>query len=194
MIRAAEEDLRRWIAPGQLDNDFLAMLYLRVREALERSRPDDGDAIVDDVALVIYLTASAWQPANAPPLALLSSLHRVIAKTLEEESMKSRSSIPAIVALLLVLAVPFAMYGDDGAALFKTRCTPCHGADGSGNTPMGKKVGAKSLGSADVQKLTDADMNKTITAGKGKMPEFGTKLTPAQVADVVKVVRSFAGK
>jgi cytochrome c5 len=194
VIRAAEEDLRRWIGPAQLDNDFLAALYLRVREAFERSCPGDNDAIVDDVALVIYLTASAWQPGNAPPLALLSSLHQVIGKTLEEENMKSRSVIPTILALLLVAALPLAAFGNDAAAVFKTRCAMCHGPDGSGNTPMGKKIGAKALGSPEVQKLTDAELTKTITAGKGKMPEFGTKIPAAQVTDLVKVVRGFAAK
>lgn len=108
--------------------------------------------------------------------------------------MKSRSLTTLLIALLLVLTLPCVVFADDAAAAFKSRCAPCHGADGSGNTPMGKKVGAKALGSPEVQKLADADLQKTITAGKGKMPEFGSKLKPEQIADLVKVIRAFAAK
>lgn len=97
--------------------------------------------------------------------------------------------ITVTVVLLLIVALPCA--ADDAKATFASKCTPCHGADGSGNTPMGKKVGAKALGSADVQKRTDADLTKVITAGSGKMPSF-KQLTPDQVAGLVKFIRGFA--
>lgn len=91
LIRAAEEDLRRWIGSAHLDNDFLGALYLRVREVLERGQPADDEATVDDVALTIYLTASAWQAGHEPPLALLSSLHYAIGKTLSHQSSARRA-------------------------------------------------------------------------------------------------------
>lgn len=97
-------------------------------------------------------------------------------------------------ALLLLVSVPSLALADDAAAVFKSRCAPCHGADGSGNTPMGKKVGAKALGSAEVQKLTDADLQKAVTSGKGKMPEFGSKLSSAQIGELVKFVRTLGAK
>lgn len=108
--------------------------------------------------------------------------------------MKPRPLITMSLALLLLVALPSVCLADDTAAVFKSRCAPCHGADGSGNTPMGKKIGAKSLGSPEVQKLSDADLQKAITAGKGKMPAFGSKLSAAQAADLVKLVRGFAAK
>jgi hypothetical protein len=85
LIRASEEDLRRWMGTGQLESDLLSALYLRVREVLERGAAD-GDAMVEDIALTIYLTASAWQARAEPPLNLLTSLHRVIAVTLSTDS------------------------------------------------------------------------------------------------------------
>lgn len=85
VIRAAEEDFRQWIAVRDLDSDLLGTLYLRVLETLERQTRCD-EAAVDDVALTIYLTISAWQPDGAPPLHLLTSLHRVVAATLAAES------------------------------------------------------------------------------------------------------------
>lgn len=94
------------------------------------------------------------------------------------------------VVLLLVAALPCA--ADDAKATFAAKCTPCHGADGSGNTPMGKKIGAKALGSAAVQKKSDSDLAKTINGGSGKMPAFAGKLTAEQVTGLVKLIRGFA--
>ena len=102
--------------------------------------------------------------------------------------------IRSLVAGLLVVCFPAVVMAEDAAAMFNSRCAPCHAKDGSGNTPMGKKIGAKALGSAEVQKLSDADLQKTIKDGKGKMPSFGSKLTAEQLSEMVKVVRSFAAK
>ncbi len=96
--------------------------------------------------------------------------------------------------LLLAMAIPCAAFGDDAPAIFKSKCAPCHAADGSGNTPMGKKIGAKALGSPEVQKQSDADLQKIITSGKGKMPSFSNKLSSEQIGDMVKFIRSFAAK
>jgi cytochrome c6 len=108
--------------------------------------------------------------------------------------MKARSFATVLIALLLVVSVPALVLAEDAAAAFASRCAPCHGKDGSGNTPMGKKVGAKALGSPEVQKLTDADLQKTISSGKGKMPPFATKLNADQIGELVKLIRGFAAK
>jgi mono/diheme cytochrome c family protein len=70
-------------------------------------------------------------------------------------------------------------------ATFKAKCAACHGADGKGKEMMK----TRDLGSADVQKQTDADLTTIITKGKGKMPAYGT-LTPDQVKDLVTYIRS----
>lgn len=79
----------------------------------------------------------------------------------------------------------------DGAAIYKAKCAACHSADGSGSSPMGKKMGIRDLGSPEVQKLTDAELTKITTDGKGKMPPFKGKLSAEEIAAVVKHVRSF---
>jgi cytochrome c6 len=90
-------------------------------------------------------------------------------------------------SMLLALGLPIAAFAD-GAAIFKSRCAICHGADGSGNTPTGKSLKLKSLGSPEIQKLTDAEIAKSLTDGKGKMPP--TKLPPADIEAVIKFVRT----
>jgi cytochrome c6 len=77
-----------------------------------------------------------------------------------------------------------------GADTFKTKCAMCHGPDGKGETPMGKNMKVRDLGSADVQSQSDADLSGIITNGKGKMPKYDGKLTKDQVGDVVKYIRT----
>jgi mono/diheme cytochrome c family protein len=66
----------------------------------------------------------------------------------------------------------------------------CHGADGKGDTAMGKKFGLKDMGSADVQGKSDADLNTIITKGKDKMPAYDGKLTKEQIDGLVKYIRT----
>lgn len=72
-----------------------------------------------------------------------------------------------------------------GGATFKAKCAACHGADGKGKEAMK----TRDLASADVQKMSDADLSGMITNGKGKMPAYKT-LTPDQVKDLIAFIRS----
>jgi mono/diheme cytochrome c family protein len=74
----------------------------------------------------------------------------------------------------------------DGKTLFGAKCAACHGADGKGQTTMGKKLGVKDL---TVTKLTAAEMEALIGAGRGKMTPFAGKLTPAEIKDVATFVK-----
>src|SRR5687767_14026489 len=94
-----------------------------------------------------------------------------------------------IFALLLTAALPLAAAADD-AAVYKTKCATCHGADGKGQTPMGKKFGLRPLGSPEVQKQTDAQLIAITSDGKGKMPAYKGKLTEAEIKGLVAHMRS----
>ncbi len=76
----------------------------------------------------------------------------------------------------------------DSAALFKSKCAMCHGADGTANTSMAKNLGIKSYKSPEVQKTSDADLKEIITNGKGKMPSYKS-LTADQIDGLVKYIR-----
>ena len=100
--------------------------------------------------------------------------------------MKSR-----IVVLVATFVMGLSMAAmADGAATFKAKCAMCHGADGSGSSSMGKSMGLKDLGSADVQSMSDADLAALISNGKGKMPAYKGKLSDSDIADVVKYIRT----
>jgi mono/diheme cytochrome c family protein len=102
--------------------------------------------------------------------------------------MKTAASFIVLALALMFSASAFA--ADSGADLFKTKCAACHGADGKGETAMGKRLAIKDLGSADVQKQSDADLTTAIAKGKGKMPGYEGKLSADQIQDLVKYVRS----
>jgi mono/diheme cytochrome c family protein len=78
----------------------------------------------------------------------------------------------------------------DGAATFKAKCATCHGVDGSGNTPIGKNMKVRDLGSAAVQAQSDAQLTKIIANGKKKMPGFGSSLGGSQISELVAHIRS----
>jgi len=78
----------------------------------------------------------------------------------------------------------------DAAGTFKAKCAVCHGADGSGNTAMGKKLGVRDLRSAQVQNQSDAQLLGVITNGKGKMPAFGKSLSDDDRHHLVAYIRT----
>ncbi|HUK23677.1 MAG TPA: cytochrome c [Terriglobales bacterium] len=79
---------------------------------------------------------------------------------------------------------------EGGADTFKAKCAMCHGADGKGDTAMGKHFGLRDLGSADVQKQSDAELTTIISKGRKSMPEYGTKLSAEQIDGLVKFIRT----
>ena len=79
---------------------------------------------------------------------------------------------------------------NDVEKIYKTNCVLCHAADGSGNSPSGKSLGAQDLRSEVVQKKTDAELAEVITQGKGKMPAFGKKLKPEDISKLVAYIRA----
>lgn len=98
-----------------------------------------------------------------------------------------RGLLLAIVASGLVLwSNPAAA---DAAATYKAKCAMCHGADGKGDTPVGKKMGVHDFASPEVQKASDADLTEILTKGKNKMPAYGGKLSDAEIKDLVGYVR-----
>ena len=94
------------------------------------------------------------------------------------------------ITLMLVLAVAalalpaWADATPDGAALYKSKCAMCHGANGEGKPAMKTTQFPKSL--------DDAAIVKIIEDGKGKMPGYKGKLSPDEISQVAKHVKSLA--
>ena len=103
--------------------------------------------------------------------------------------------VPIIIALL---ALPvLSASAADGKELYEKDCAKCHGADGKGETKMGKKLNAKDYTNAKVQtEMTDDAAVKAIKdglkdgAGKTLMkPAEG--FSDADIKGVVAYMRSF---
>ncbi len=106
----------------------------------------------------------------------------------------NKTFILASSALLLAGTLPCAA---DAAALYSKNCASCHGSDGSGNTKMGKKAGARDYRDPKVQSsFSDADgisaiKNGVKKDGKEKMKAYGSKVSESDVKDLLKYVRAF---
>jgi len=98
-----------------------------------------------------------------------------------------------IIALLCLVGLPTLAFAD-GAKTFKAKCVTCHGADGSGQTPIGKSMKLRDLRSAEVQKQTDIELTKIISGGKGKMPAYGKQLSTKDVEEIIVHIRTLKGK
>jgi mono/diheme cytochrome c family protein len=81
-----------------------------------------------------------------------------------------------------------------GESLFKTKCAACHGPDGKGEAPMGKKLGARNLSSTEVQSQSDAQLTEIVSKGKNKMPAYDGKLTKEQIGELVAYIRELGKK
>jgi cytochrome c6 len=102
------------------------------------------------------------------------------------------NAVLSLVALGLLFALP--VKADDAAALYKTKCAACHGADGSGATAAGKAMNIPDLRSDEIQKMTDAQLIDATTNGKNKMPAYKGKLTDDQIKQLVAYIRQLAKK
>jgi cytochrome c6 len=95
-----------------------------------------------------------------------------------------------MVLVAIVVAAPTLLAdaaAADGAAVYKSKCAICHGADGKGQTGTGKSLKLRSLRAT---KLTDPQLTKIVADGKGRMPAYKTKLSTAEIEAVVKFIRS----
>ena len=96
-------------------------------------------------------------------------------------------------SVILVISAVGASAADAkaGQAAYDKACKSCHGADGTPNPAIAKmmKVDIKDLKSVEVQAMSDDDLKKVITGGKGKMRPVSSVSGPT-LDDVVAYIRS----
>jgi cytochrome c6 len=107
--------------------------------------------------------------------------------------LKPRNSLFCNTAALALLGAVTAS-AFTGADTYKAKCAMCHGPDGSGSTPVGKRLNVRDLRSADVQAQSTDAITAIITNGQKSMPAFGKSLNADQIKDLVGYIRSIAAK
>lgn len=80
--------------------------------------------------------------------------------------------------------------------LFNRNCARCHGADGRGDTPLGRLYKAPDFTDPEWWKKNSGisgtrTLRSIVTRGKAVMPAFGKKLTKSEINLLVNRVRSF---
>ena len=80
--------------------------------------------------------------------------------------------------------------------LYRSNCARCHGAEGRGDTPLGKTFNAPDFTDQKwwQEHATIANTRSLVsivTNGKGGMPAFGKKLNRSEINKLVAYVRRF---
>lgn len=87
-----------------------------------------------------------------------------------------------ILSFATMVAGAVALHAEDVAANWEKHCQKCHGADGKGETKMGKKLGAKDMTTGEYQ--TNLKDDKAFTAIKDGVKDGDTvKMKPAEGLD-----------
>lgn len=74
---------------------------------------------------------------------------------------------------------------------YAQNCARCHGADGRGQTTLGKTLDAPNIADANWQKRhNDKKIAAKIVRGGGGMPAFAKKLSAKDINSLVAYVRS----
>jgi mono/diheme cytochrome c family protein len=102
-----------------------------------------------------------------------------------------RSILSVLLLAGLAAATGLAADAKAGKVNYDKSCKSCHGADGTANPSIAKmmKVDMKNLSAAEVQALSDDDIKKVVTDGKGKMRPVKT-VSGSGLDDVVAYVRT----
>src|SRR5215471_541310 len=100
-------------------------------------------------------------------------------------------------SVAVVVGAALSAAAGDAKAIYDKSCAKCHGADGKGDTKMGKKLGCKDYTDAKVQaELKDDAAMKAIKEGlKDKEDKVLMKpaegLSDSDIKGLVAYVRSF---
>ncbi len=95
--------------------------------------------------------------------------------------------VSAVVAATFAVACrpqPVAQTQTPGGQLYAFNCATCHGSSGQGVGDFPKLIGVAGILNGDYARTV-------ISQGRNKMAAFGTKLTQAQINEIVDYIATF---
>ena len=111
--------------------------------------------------------------------------------------MKTKNLLTGILVVAALLTFGSGANAADAKENWEKQCAKCHGADGKGNTKMGRQSGVKDYTDPKVQEgLKDDKAIKTIKEGivekgKKKMEPYGDKLSDDEIKALIAYMRAF---
>ena len=87
-----------------------------------------------------------------------------------------------------LLAAALAQTSENGLIanpVFQTNCAKCHG-----KTAEGRHFAGPSLRSEKTKAMSEGDLRKMISNGKGRMPKFGARLSLADIDRLVAQIKA----
>lgn len=100
-----------------------------------------------------------------------------------------------ILSLVTLVAGAVSLRAEDVAANWEKHCQKCHGADGKGDTKMGKKTGAKDMTTAEYQTaLKDDAAFKAIKDGVKDGDTVKMKPADGMTDDEIKALVAYVRK
>ncbi len=122
----------------------------------------------------------------SPPLKIsLQAKGKAPSKKTEYVALSRLTLINAIVFLITLCCVIAAKGQNEplsGKSLFEKKCAKCHGTDG-----MKGRWGARNL---QTSTLNNDELFTMIANGKGFMPAWRKKITPAQIRTIIEFIKT----
>lgn len=96
--------------------------------------------------------------------------------------------MPLLLTILILSATAFGQ-SSPGERIYKGKCANCHSVDGSGSSPLGRRLQLRDLRSRQVQQLSDKDLVDVIAKGRRNMPGFQRQFKNEQLSEIVQYLR-----
>jgi mono/diheme cytochrome c family protein len=94
-------------------------------------------------------------------------------------------------AAMIIAAGVLCIAQNPGVAVYKAKCTNCHGASGMADTSMARALKVKPISDPEVKRMSLQEMIEATRNGMGKMQPYKGNLSDAEIKGSVEYFRTF---